>query len=122
MSITIESKIHFANGRDGRKRLKNGPKARSAAPPPVPRIARLLALAVHFEELIRQGIVRDYSDLARLGGVSQPRMTQIMNLLNLPPWRQEELLFLEGTAKGRDRITERDVRKETQTSLWKPLA
>jgi hypothetical protein len=37
-----------------------------------------------------------------------------MNLLNLPPWKQEELLFLDGAAAGRD--TERSIR-EGGTSL-----
>ena len=65
-----------------------------------------MALAIHFDGLIRQGVVCDYADLARLGGVSRARITQIMNLLNLPPWKQEELLFLEGGAG----VTERGVR------------
>ena len=33
----------------------------------VPRIAKLLALAVRFEELLGNGTVKDYADLARLG-------------------------------------------------------
>jgi hypothetical protein len=32
-----------------------------------------------------------------------------MNLLNLPPWKQEELLFLEG-GQGRAQVTERKMR------------
>lgn len=46
------------------------------------------------------------ADLARLGGVSRARITQIMNLLNLPPWKQEKILLLE----GRTGVTEREVR------------
>ena len=55
--------------------------------------------------LIRNGIVRNYADLARLGGVSRARITQIMNLLNLPVIKQEEILFLTG-----DEVTEREMR------------
>jgi len=40
-----------------------------------------LALAHRFEKLIRDGEVRDYADLARLGHVTRARLTQIMNLL-----------------------------------------
>jgi hypothetical protein len=69
-----------------------------------------MALAIHFDGLIRQGLVKDYADLARLGGVSRARITQIMNLLNLPPWEQEKLLFLEG-GQGRARVTEREMRR-----------
>jgi len=39
----------------------------------VPRIARLMALAIHFERLLREGQVRDQSELARLVHVTQPR-------------------------------------------------
>src|ERR1022692_4699299 len=46
----------------------------------LPRITRLLALAVRFEGLLQEGTVRDYADLARLGGVSRARITQIMSL------------------------------------------
>jgi hypothetical protein len=51
----------------------------------VPRVARLMALALRFENLIHEGRVADYSDLARLGHVSRARLTQIMNLLLLAP-------------------------------------
>lgn len=111
MSITIETPIHFKRTKAGRKKLAAGnPEPIKPEPPdPIPRIARLMALAIHFDGLIRQGIVRDYADLARLGGVSRARITQIMNLLNLPPWKQEELLFLEG-GPGCAGVTEREMR------------
>jgi hypothetical protein len=49
----------------------------------VPRIARLMALALKFEQTIRQSVVPDYAVLAAVGRVSRARVTQIMNLLNL---------------------------------------
>jgi hypothetical protein len=51
----------------------------------LPRITRLLALAVRFEGLLQDGTVRDYAELARLGGVSRARITQIMSLRSLAP-------------------------------------
>ena len=33
----------------------------------VPRVARLMALAIRFDQLIRDGIVADQAELARLG-------------------------------------------------------
>jgi len=60
----------------------------------IPRIARLLALAIRFEKLLRDGTIRDYAELARLGRVTRARMTQIMKLLDLAPDVQEEILFL----------------------------
>jgi DNA invertase Pin-like site-specific DNA recombinase len=63
----------------------------------IPRIARLIALAIRYEGLVREGAVRDYAELARLGEVTRARITQIMNLLWLAPDVQERLLFLEGS-------------------------
>jgi len=110
MSLTIESPIHFKRARAGRKKISVGPapEPKPRPPDPIPRVSRLMALAIHFDGLIRQGIVRDYADLARLGGVSRARITQIMNLLNLPSWKQEELLFLDADSQ----VTERYLRRE----------
>jgi hypothetical protein len=70
----------------------------------VPRIARLMALALRFEQLVRTGAVRDYAELARLGQVSRARLTQVMNLLHLAPDIQEAILFLPRVLSGRDPI------------------
>ena len=58
----------------------------------IPRITRLMALAIKFQDMVDRREVRDYADLARLGYVSRARITQIMNLLNLAPDVQELLL------------------------------
>jgi hypothetical protein len=60
----------------------------------IPRIARLMALAIRFEGLLRDKRIRDYAELARLGRVTRARMTQIMKLLDLAPDIQEQILFL----------------------------
>ena len=75
-------------------------------PPPgrVPRVSRLLALAVRCEHLVRTGSIPTYAALAQLGRVSRARISQIMNLLVLAPDIQEELLFLPRTERGRDPI------------------
>ena len=104
MSISIETPIHFTRAKAGRKKVAVGPEPEPQPAPPdaIPRVSRLMALAIHFDELIRKGTVRDYADLAKLGGVTRARITQIMNLLNLPPQIQEWLLFLPGTRSGRE--------------------
>src|SRR5690242_18906811 len=69
------------------------------APPPaapagrVPRVARLLALAIRLEQLVQAGVIANYAALAKLGHVSRARVTQIQNLLLLAPDIQEALLF-----------------------------
>ncbi len=60
-------------------------KTAAPAPPRIPRITRLMALAIKFQEMIDRGEVKDYADLARLGHVTRARITQIMNLLKLAP-------------------------------------
>ena len=77
--------------------LKPSPRERSegsAAEPSVSRIARLMALAIRFEGLLRNGTIRNYAELARLGRVTRARMTQIMKLLYLAPDIQEQILLL----------------------------
>lgn len=115
--MTIETPIQFTRVRAGRKKIAVKTGEKPAPPERIPRISRLMALAIHFEGLIRCGTVRDYADLARLGGVSRARITQIMNLLNLPPWKQEELLFLDG-GPGRAEVTERRVRQVSFALIW----
>jgi len=84
----------------------------------VPRISRLMALAIHFDRLVRDGTVADLSELARLAHVTQPRMTQIMNLNHLAPEIQESLLGLPLVTLGRDQITERDLRAVVCEISW----
>jgi len=84
----------------------------------VPRVARLMALAIHFEGLLRRGEAADYAALARLGQVTRARMSQIMDLLCLAPDIQEALLFFPSTEKGRDPIAEHDLRPIAAEPDW----
>jgi hypothetical protein len=118
--ITVACKVHFSPSARGRRRLQLGaaPTPPAIEPGHVPRLARLMALAIHFDGLIQKGEVRDYADLARLGHVPRARITQIMNLLNLAPDVQEDLLCLPRTPPGRDPISERQVRAIMAESGW----
>jgi hypothetical protein len=116
----IECTIHFRRGgRGARKQLGEGqeltpsPKAEQA-----PRIARLMALAIHFDGLVRSGEIANYATLARLGRVSRARVTQIMNLLQLAPDIQEEVLFLSVGQGEREPICIRDLQPIALTLDW----
>ncbi len=94
----------------------------------VPRISRLMALAIRFEGLLRAGVVCDQSELARLAHVTQPRMTQIMALLNLAPDIQSELLFLPRVVRGKNPIHEKMLRPivvevdwSVQREMWQTI-
>jgi hypothetical protein len=78
-----------------------------------------MALAIRLERLVKSGEVVDYADIARLGHVTRARVTQIMNLLNLAPDIQEEILFLPRTEHGRDPIQEHMVRPIAAILDWK---
>jgi site-specific DNA recombinase len=84
-------------------------------PPPVARASRLMALAIRMEQLILEGAVKNYRDLARLGRVSPARITQVMNLLLLAPSIQEELLC---SSMPNNRLRESSVRKLSSVVLW----
>jgi hypothetical protein len=119
-SLTIECDVHFRRRGRGRKELATGPAPQPAVEPGrVPRVARLLALALRYDGLLRQGTVRDSAELARLGHVTRARMSQIMSLLQLAPDIMEAILFLPRTLKGRDSIRLRQLLPIAQQLDWK---
>jgi hypothetical protein len=77
-----------------------------------------MALAIRFAQLIRDGVVADQAELARIGHVSRARLTQIMNLLNLAPDIQEALLFVSASASGREMLTEKALRPIAAVAAW----
>lgn len=84
----------------------------------VPRVSRLMALAIRFERQIREGEIRNYRDIAQAGRISRARLSQIMRLTDLAPSIQEELLFLPKTVMGPDRITEKALRQVARSVDW----
>ncbi len=88
-------------------------------PDRVPRIARLMALAIRFESLIQSRTINNYADLARLAHVSRARITQIMNLLLLAPEIQEAILFLRPVAGTRPNSYPRNPADRSRLRLAK---
>lgn len=78
------------------------PKPVAEVPMRIPRITRLMALAIKFQDMVDRGEVRDYADIARLGYVTRARLTQIMNLLLLAPDIQESLLSMPCSSELRE--------------------
>ena len=85
----------------------------------VPRISRLMALAIRMQELVDTGEVADYADLARLAHVSRARISQIMNVLLLAPDIQEAILDLPRTDGRRAPIRRRQVRPIAAVLDWR---
>jgi len=117
--FTVNRPFHVRQGRRSRKELREGKAAPAPPPGRVPRVSRLMALAIRFEQLLRDGVVKDQAELARPGRVSRARLTQIMNLLNLAPDIQEQILFLPRTERGGDPIGERDLRPIAALPDWR---
>ena len=91
-------------------------------------MTQVLALAIHFQDVLRRGEARDYSDLARLKGVTRERLSQIMKLTWLAPDIQQEILYLPPTPGGRYPISELSLRGignvlswEEQRAVWNCL-
>jgi hypothetical protein len=119
--LTVACDVHFRRrGRGSRRELEAGPEPlRPAAEPGrVPRVARLMALAIRFADYLRSGQVQRHSDLAELGHVTRARVSQIMNLMNLAPDIQEAILFLPRTASGRDPLHLRHLQPIASAPIW----
>ena len=120
--LTLKCPVHFRRGSKGRVEMKAGRQAMPTAPSPtgrIPKISRLMALAIKFDGMLARGAVKDYAELARLGHVTRARVTQIINLLNLAPDIQQEILFLPEVERGRDPLKERQVRPVAAEVEWR---
>jgi len=124
MSKPVSVDFQFSiqqRGRGAKKRIVEGEVGSSESKPAlecIPRISRYMALAIHFEDLIRQGVVTNYADLARLGHVTRARVTQIMNLRLLVPAIQEEILHQLDYRHNRDRLGLKELQELVMNPSW----
>lgn len=118
--ITVKKQVFFTHSERGRRRMEDRLRASQTVPPGrVPRVSRVMALAIEFDRLLREGVVRNTTELAQLTHVTQPRITQVMQLLHLAPDIQEELLFLPLVSQGRDPINEKQLRRVCAKIDWR---
>lgn len=118
--FTLKAKLPLRrSGPRGRHEIGPEPGSNPAADQSrVPRVSRLMALAIHLDGLIRSGAIKDQAEIARVGRVSRARVTQIMGLLCLAPDIQEQLLFLERSDGRRAAVTLADLMPITGESNW----
>lgn len=117
-TLKVTREFHVTRRHHGRKQFRDG-SAPDVPTGRVPRIARLMALAIRCDQLIRDGVFANQSELADFGRITTERMTQIMVLLNLAPDIQEQILFLPRTEHGHDVLKETDVRPIAATHDWR---
>lgn len=111
--MRFEGKIEVV--RQGKRKVLRSP--RKPVGPRIPRISKLMALAIKMQAMVDRGEVKDYAELARLAQVTRARITQIMNLNLLSPAIQERLLFLEAET-GRDSVTLKGLQKVCLEMEW----
>ena len=114
---TIEQEIHFRRGKRSEKQVHPKPEMPSLGR--VPRISRLMALALRIEGLLKAGEIESYAEVARLGQVTRNRVSKIMNLLLLAPDLQERLLFLPRIERGPDPVFLKDLQRIAKEPNWR---
>lgn len=71
--LTAKRTLHFNTDSRGRKTIDREPKPKPVVPERrVPRVAKLLVLAIPFQQRLDDGVVADESDLARLSHAHSP--------------------------------------------------
>ncbi len=117
--ITVAFECRFQQ-KNGRKNIHTGKTANDTTPSNpalhIPRTAKLLALAHYYQNLINNGAVKDYAEIARLTGTSRARISQIISLTFLAPEIQEKILSLHEVKSIK---TERRIRMIAGIKLWK---
>jgi len=91
--------------------LPQGPSERPA------RVAVTLVLAHKIRQGIESGKIRNQAEAAKTLGLTRARLSQILDLTNLAPDHQEEILFLEAI-EGREPMSERALRGVVRVMAW----
>jgi hypothetical protein len=91
--------------------LSQGPMHRPA------RVAVTLALAHKIRQGILSGEIQNQADAARKLGLTRARLSQILEMTNLAPDLQEEILFLEAI-DDREPLSERALRGVVRVTTW----
>jgi hypothetical protein len=128
--MTIERHLKITRLAKGAKKVTKAAVApRPVALGRIPRIAKLMALAIRWEGLLRDGVIKDYAEIAALSHVTRARVSQIMNLTLLAPAIQESILFLPRIDAGRDPISLRRLQAialladwEMQRKRWRQIS
>lgn len=124
--LTAKHKLEFKSGKRTAKTIvEAGTQPEKPTPGRLPRITKMMALAIRLDHLIKSGQVTDQAELARVGHVSRARLTQIMDLNLLAPDIQEHVLFLDSIEPHSRLPLEREVREiatllnwAVQRSIW----
>jgi hypothetical protein len=112
LSVTLSTRLFQPARSFANKTSLRGPRN----PDRLASIARLLAMAHRLDGLMQEGTAANYAELAHYASVSRARISQIMNLLNLAPAIQEQLLFLPSSDAVL--VTERTLQRLASIPDW----
>ena len=116
--MSLKMNIHFAPGKGGRLVLRKGRRPSHAKPTRLPRITRLMALAIKYEHLLQKGLVNTHEEIAVMAGVDRSQISAVLRLRLLSPEIQEWLLDLPEMEKRNDPIGWTAIQKITRTPSW----
>jgi hypothetical protein len=117
--LTATHKLEFKSGKRTAKTIVEA-STQTEQPTPVrlPRITKMMALAIRLDHLIKTGQVIDQAELARVAHVTRARLTQIMDLNLLAPDIQEEILNLQNSRELKRFPREIAVRQIAASHCW----
>jgi hypothetical protein len=118
MNTSLSIDVHFATGANGHNRIRKGKKPKHAKPTRLPRITRLMALAIKYEHLFAKGIVKNQIELAGLLDVDESQISMVLRLRLLAPDIQEWILTLPEQEENNDPIFITDLRKLSRFDSW----
>ena len=115
----IQAKFQTSTVARGQQRIASPKKPRPARQPRTPHITKLMALAIRLDDLVATGQVKDQAEIARTAGITRACVTQIMNLNQLSPAIQSDLLSLPAMQLAETSITEREARTMSTVICWR---
>ena len=116
MTFIVSAPLHRVRARHRQGFVDQAPVVRLPVRRPA-RVAVMLALAHTVDAAISAGRLRDQRDAAERLGLTPPRITQLLAMLQLAPDLQERVLFLEAV-DGQEPVTERELRPLTRLLSW----
>ena len=114
----IQAKFQTSTVERGQQRVTAPKKPRPARQPRTPHITKLMALAIRLEELLATGQVKDQAEIASTAGITHAGVTQIMNLNNLAPSTQADILNFPQSELETPQIIEREIGQIAKVFDW----
>lgn len=118
MSTSIKLNVHFSAGNRSHRQLYKGKQPKVEKLTRLPRIARLMALAVKYDHLLSEGVIDTHRELATLAGVERSHISTVLRFRLLAPDIQEWLINLPKSEKGENPIGMMELRAIAATPSW----